>query len=40
VRDVIAAADSCWFAMRPVLGDAGPPPKRRWWQRRAGGRRA
>jgi hypothetical protein len=40
VRDVIAAADSCWFAMRPVLGDAGPPPKRRWWQRRTGGRRA
>ena len=40
VRDVIAAADSCWFAMRPVLGNAGPPPKRRWWQRRAGGRRA
>lgn len=40
VRDVIAAADSCWFAMRPVLGDAGPPPKRRWWQLRTGGRRA
>lgn len=38
VRDVIAAADSCWFAMRPVLGEAGPPPKRRWWQLRAGGR--
>ena len=39
VRDVIAAADGCWFAMRPVLGDVGPPPKRRWWQLRAGGRR-
>ena len=40
VRDVISAADSCWFAMRPVLSDAGPPPKRRWWQLRAGGRGA
>jgi hypothetical protein len=40
VREVIAAADSCWFAMRPVLGAASPPPKRRWWQLRAGGRGA
>ncbi|MGQ0715523.1 MAG: hypothetical protein ACT4PJ_17635 [Gemmatimonadaceae bacterium] len=40
VRDVIAAADRCWFSIRPVLGEAGPPPKRRWWQLGAGGRRA
>lgn len=33
VRDVIDAADRCWFAMRPVLGESGPPPKRRWWRR-------
>lgn len=38
VRDVIAAADSCWFAIRPVLGETAPPAKRRWWQLGAGGR--
>lgn len=33
VRDVIDSADRCWFAMHPVLREAGPAPKRRWWSR-------
>jgi hypothetical protein len=32
VRDVFDAADRCWFAMRPILRDAGAPRKRRWWK--------
>ena len=33
VRDVIDAADRCWFTMRPVLRESVAPAKRRWWQR-------
>ena len=33
VRDVIDAADRCWFAMRPVLRENAAPPRRRWWRR-------
>jgi hypothetical protein len=33
VRDVIDAADRCWFAMHPVLRETAAPPKRRWWRR-------
>ena len=33
VRDVIDAADRCWFAMRPVLREGGATPRRRWWRR-------
>jgi hypothetical protein len=32
VRDVIDAADRCWFAIHPVLLESVPAPKRRWWQ--------
>ena len=33
VRDVIDAADRCWFAMHPVLRDSGAVPKQGWWTR-------
>lgn len=35
VREVIDAADRCWFAMRPLLHEHGPTPRRRWWRRSA-----
>ncbi|HEU5185334.1 MAG TPA: hypothetical protein VFU01_12240 [Gemmatimonadaceae bacterium] len=35
VREVIDAADRCWFSMRPLLRDHEPPPRRRWWRRSA-----
>jgi hypothetical protein len=33
VRDVIDAADRCWFAMHPVLRQSGEVPKQGWWSR-------
>jgi hypothetical protein len=38
VRDVIDAADRCWFAMRPVLRAGGAARRRRWWRRLFSGR--